>query len=244
MKPLAQAVDLLLRNDPLLVFDFDGTLAPIVRNPDAAAMRPSTKALLGELTAIWPCAVVSGRASSDLICRLGGLRFRAVVGNHGAEWGRSLPVAAAARRDVQKWLALLVPALGEYAHVRIEDKGLSLTIHHRGALPELPRILSGLARARIVGGKNSVNVIPARLPDKGDAVLRLGRQFRPGAILYVGDDESDEDVFRLETTVELVSVRVGASPFSRARYSLPAQADIDELLCLLLEGAAHARLSA
>jgi trehalose 6-phosphate phosphatase len=70
-----------------LVFDFDGTLAPIVSDPEAAAMRAETRTLLRALSCRFPCAVISGRARDDVAPRLAGTGIACVVGNHGAEWG-------------------------------------------------------------------------------------------------------------------------------------------------------------
>ena len=234
-----------MQRNPLAVFDFDGTLAPIVSDASAAAPRPSTAALLAYLIEILPCAVVSCRSREDLGGRLGGLQFRAVVGNHGAEWDRPLPSDPAARRDVQAWMRELAPVLATYPNSRVEDKGLSLTLHHDGLLPlDLARVVTRLEGARIVPGIRSVNLIPSRLPNKGDAVLRLRARFGAGAVVYVGDDASDEDVFRLGGAIDLLSVRVGASALSHARYFLRSQAEVDDLLRLLVKGASHARLSA
>src|SRR6185295_11415249 len=69
----------------LVAFDFDGTLAPIVADPTAAAMAPSTRRLFREVAALYPCAVISGRSRADLAGRLRGVPLREIVGNHGLE---------------------------------------------------------------------------------------------------------------------------------------------------------------
>ena len=60
---------------PILAFDFDGTLAPIVGEPTAAAMPELTKALLYQLAEQHPCIVVSGRARADVRLRLGAVSY-------------------------------------------------------------------------------------------------------------------------------------------------------------------------
>ena len=55
------------RQRVLLAFDFDGTLAPIVREPEAAAMRQSTSVLLAEVAKLYPCVVISGRLRADVM---------------------------------------------------------------------------------------------------------------------------------------------------------------------------------
>jgi trehalose 6-phosphate phosphatase len=54
----------------LLAFDFDGTLAPIVRDPEAAAMRPRTAAMLAKVAKLYPCAVISGRSRADVMAKV------------------------------------------------------------------------------------------------------------------------------------------------------------------------------
>ena len=69
----------------LLAFDFDGTLAPIVSDPDRAKMRSSTNDLLLELSRLYPCVVISGRSVADVRQRVVGLGLKGIVGNHGIE---------------------------------------------------------------------------------------------------------------------------------------------------------------
>jgi len=67
----------------LVAFDFDGTLAPIVRDPAAARMRRSTRRLLGSVARRYPCVVISGRARLDLAKRVRSLSIVHLAGNHG-----------------------------------------------------------------------------------------------------------------------------------------------------------------
>lgn len=102
--------------------------------------------------------------------------------------------------------------------------------------------LGGLAGARVVGGKRVRNVTVPGAPDKGDALLRLLRRGGYERVIFVGDDETDEDVFRLAPAVPLVGVAVGRRRRSAAGHFLRGQADVARLLALLgtLRGAAPA----
>jgi trehalose 6-phosphate phosphatase len=71
------------RQRVLLAFDFDGTLAPIVRNPEAATMRRRTSKLLAEVARRYPCAVISGRSRADVMEKVAEIPLRALFGNHG-----------------------------------------------------------------------------------------------------------------------------------------------------------------
>lgn len=222
---------------PLVALDFDGTLAPIVRDPARAAMRPRTRELLRRLAARYPCVVISGRALADLRQRLRGSGVRRAVGNHGGEPSRQ---GRALRARVRSWRAGLERRLRGLAGVTIEDKGLSLAIHYRHARPRaaaesaVRAAAARLAGARIVGGKCVVNVVPRRAPNKGVALEAARRRLRRACAIYVGDDDTDEDAFALGASGRLLGIRVGRKPASKARYYLRAQSEVDVLLAVLV----------
>jgi trehalose 6-phosphate phosphatase len=221
----------------LVALDFDGTLAPIVRVPEAAAMRPSTAELLAEVAKHYPCVVISGRARADVQKRLRGIPLRAVLGNHGMEPGRGL---AAARKAVARWRRELGTLLPKVPGLIIEDKRASLAIHYRRASARSERrqqilaAVDDLRDARVVEGKMVINVLPKSAPDKGVALLLLCKRLRCEAALYVGDDITDEDAFGLADRFPVLGVRVGRARRSHAVCFLPSQADIDQLLTLLV----------
>jgi trehalose 6-phosphate phosphatase len=221
----------------LLVFDYDGTLAPIVADPSKAEMRRTTRLLLAEVAARYPCAVVSGRATEDTRLGLQGVALRAVVGNHGLEpWDNPEPFA----RAVARWVPVLSERLSAQRGIAIEDKRFSLAIHYRAAPSKraaeaaIREALGAIEGARAIGGKLVVNVLPAGAPHKGAAVLRLRDQQGCDTALYVGDDQTDEDVFKLSEPGRLLGVRVGRSRTSRASYFIESQQRIDALLRALL----------
>jgi len=218
----------------LLAFDFDGTLAPIVEDRGAARMTAKTEALFARVTELYPCAVISGRSRVDVAGRLGTARVKYVVGNHGLEPGASFP---ALERQVERARDALTVALRDEPGVEIEDKRYSLAIHYRRArLKNEARkvITSAIGRLddgmRTIAGKLVINVIPAGAPNKADALVHLRAKERADVALYVGDDATDEDVFELDQPGRLVSVRVGASRSSAARYFLKNQREVDAVL--------------
>jgi trehalose 6-phosphate phosphatase len=221
----------------LLAFDFDGTLAPIVREPDRARMRASTRRLLRRVARSYPCIVLSGRSRADVERRVRGVGFAGVVGNHGLEpWHATTTVLD----EVRKWAPLLQERLRGMRGVVIEDKGHSVAVHYRRARDKTAtraRILTaaaGLGEVRLVGGKQVLNVLPAGAPHKGTALERARTRLRCDTALYVGDDETDEDVFTLDQPGRLLTVRVGRRRDSAADYCIRSQADIDRLLLCLL----------
>jgi trehalose 6-phosphate phosphatase len=222
----------------LLAFDFDGTLAPIVRNPKAAAMRPRTRRLLAQLADRYPCVVISGRARPDVRRRVDGVGLRAVYGNHGMETGRTDRAALARTAG---WHAQLDAALPHIPGVIVESKGPSLAVHYRQAKERATarRIIVRAARrlddVRIIEGKMVVNVMPTDAAHKGTALLALCARLRCQAAVYFGDDDNDEDVFTLDRSrVQLFGIRVGLSRRSRAEYYVRSQGMIDRVLAALL----------
>ena len=225
------------RSRTLVAFDFDGTLAPIVTDPDRAAMRPSTRRLLEGVARAYPCVVISGRSRDDVGRRLRGVPLAGVVGNHGLEpWHAE----SRATRGVRRWIPLLEEELAAIPGVAIEDKGLSIAVHYRQCRDKAKaraRVLAAATRlgpARLLGGKQVLNILPTGAPHKGQALERARTRLRCETAVYVGDDETDEDVFALGRPGRLLGIRVGRKRGSSAAFYVRTQADVDRLLRRLL----------
>lgn len=225
-----------LRERPVLGFDFDGTLAPIAADPDAVAIPGSTFALLERLAKRHPVVVVSGRARADVQARLAGLPLAEVVGNHGSEPFLALEPLAA---EVRRWRPLVEARLAHLAGVRIEDKGSTLSIHYRNvasrheALTTALEAIAQLGVGRIIHGKCVLNLLPKGALHKGEGLCQAMRRLERRHALYVGDDDTDEDVFRLPAAAVL-GIRIEPRPGSQAPLYLSAQPEIDALLAFLL----------
>jgi trehalose 6-phosphate phosphatase len=222
--------------DALFSFDFDGTLAPIVPDPEDAKVSPKTDDYLRSLHENTSIVVISGRSRPDLLKRLS---FKAdyAIGNHGLEGlpssTGSLEIAADMTRQ---WHEKLKPVLDKSPGVVIEDKSFSLAIHYRQASDKrqiklkLLELASSLVPApRILLGKYVVNLVASGAPHKGVALLELMLRTGKRSAVYVGDDENDEDVFRLGEE-SLLTIRVGEDQNSAALYYLKNQAEIDRML--------------
>lgn len=218
----------------LVALDFDGTLAPIVDDRDGAVMRPSTRDLLAEVCALYPCAVISGRSRRDVESRLDGVPVRYIVGNHGVEPSAGMERFEAVVRTMREHLEA---AIGGIQGVEIEDKRFSLAVHFRrsrsatrarhaieAAIASLPM------KTRVIAGKRVVNVLPEGAPHKGIALEALQTLSGADIALYVGDDVTDEDVFESERPGRLIGVRVGRRASSAASYYIDDQPQIDALL--------------
>jgi trehalose 6-phosphate phosphatase len=219
----------------LLAFDYDGVLAPLVKDPEGAWMRPETRALLERVAELYPVAVVSGRSWRACSRFLGGLDAT-LVGNHGFELGRPVPVPPALARTVRGWRRFLERALAGVPGVFFEDKRSTLSVHWgwaRGA--EIQRAQKAVYEAanllegtRLLPGKKVLNVLPHDFPTKGDAVRALVKRLRCDAALVLGDDVTDEDAFAVGAPL-VFGVHVGSGE-TLAPWRLKQQRDVDVLL--------------
>jgi trehalose 6-phosphate phosphatase len=225
------------RSNVLLAFDFDGTLAPLVEAPPRARIRASTRRWMRRATTLYPCVVLTGRSRADALAKLGSLAVSGVVGSHG---GEPSPNARDTRRRVQQWLPSLRRRLSTQQGVVIENKGLSLAIHYRRAPKrELARraILAAarsLNDVRNIGGKLVINLVVPEAADKGVALERQRTRLACDTVIYVGDDETDEDVFALDRRWPLLTIRVGRTRTSAASFYIRNQRQIDRLLRILV----------
>jgi trehalose 6-phosphate phosphatase len=221
----------------LVAFDYDGTLAPIVRDPEKAAIRTKTRRLLGEVALLYPCIVVSGRARGDARRFLRGIPLKQIVGNHGIEpWQATRPIID----EVARWAPLLRRWLSPYKGVRIENKTYSVAVHYRQSREKkkargaIRAAAAALGSIRLVGGKQVVNILPEGAPHKGVALEKERDRLRRDTAIYVGDDETDEDVFGLDQPGRLLTIRVGPKKGSQASYYVKNQAAVDGLLAALV----------
>jgi len=125
--------------------------------------------------------------------------------------------------------------------VVIEDKAYSLSVHYRKsrqkrvARAAIFEAASALPGARVVGGKLVVNITPKGAPHKGVALQRERERLHCDTAIYVGDDDTDEDVFALDQPGRLLSIRVSKKVSSAAAYYIENQSAMDALLRVLVE---------
>jgi trehalose 6-phosphate phosphatase len=223
----------------LVALDYDGVLAPLVRDPGGTRMRASTRRLLAQVARDWPVAVISGRAFVDTR-RLSEGVVPLVVGNHGYELLRARSVPRAVVDRVAGWRADLERDLAGVRGWFIEYKRSTLAVHYglerrwRATEQAVRRAASRLDGARLVSGKKVLNVIPAAFPNKGDAVKALLERLGLDVALFLGDDVTDEDAFAVGPP-RVIGVRVGRGRRSSAPWRIESQEQVDELLKVLLE---------
>ncbi|PSG97730.1 trehalose-phosphatase [Thermoplasmatales archaeon SW_10_69_26] len=229
--------------------DFDGTLSPIVDDPDDALPSADAKRALRRLAAhpATVVALVSGRSLSDLRPRVG-LADVIYVGNHGLEIDRGgpprvHPEARDRRRLVHRACRTVREALG-HTPVRVEGKGLTATVHLREAEDRVRERALGLLEDCVEAfdhelwlssAEAAIEIRPAVDWDKGDALRNLADDAPEGwTTLYLGDEETDEDAFEALGPGE-VGIHVGNDPDTAAGYRLPEQAQVGPFLDALAE---------
>jgi trehalose 6-phosphate phosphatase len=196
--------------DALIGLDFDGTLAPIVPDPDQARAHPGVPLVLRRLAGrIGRLAVITGRPAEVAVdyAGLAGIDRLVVLGHYGLErWeGGHLtapdddPAVAAARARLPSLLAEVGAPEGVY----VEDKGRAVAVHvRRVADPDAAFVLVRDSLARLADELGLV-VEPGRMVlelrpaggDKGDALRSLVAESRPSAVMFVGDDLGDLAAF-------------------------------------------------
>ena len=228
----------------LCIFDFDGTLTPIVPQPDQAWLPSRVRELLVELSRYADIAILTGRSLQDIKSRLQ-FEPRFLLGNHGIEGLPDWEKRCQSYRELcNQWQALILAALQDTEQfdpaIWIENKEYSLSVHYRQArdteltakrLSELFQHLS--PNARIIVGKCVFNLLPIDAEDKGSALKALLKISGAKAAIYVGDDATDEDAFKVKKP-ELLTVRIGHLPASAAEFYLLSAEDISRLLEELL----------
>ncbi len=224
----------------LFAFDYDGTLTKIVRDPSKARMPDQTSVFLKVLNGIAPVAIISGRSKKDLETLLS-FQPKYVIGNHGLEGLRANEGSLHNAREIcLKWKGALTGKLKGDSGINIEDKEFSLAIHYRRSRSKSFAKLLVLETCgeltpppRIIMGKCVVNLIPTGAPHKGMALLELMLECNVRTAFYVGDDDTDEDVFALPDA-RLLSVRVGQKKDSAAQFYIERQAQINEVLTRII----------
>jgi len=187
--------------------DIDGTLAPIVPNPDLSEVPKELRAFLRRLSE--RCRIVagiSGRAAEEAY-RLVGLETIVYYGNHGFEVLRGgevevIPEAAPYRAAIEELEDKAREELGPLGAF-IEEKGITASIHYRNVSSEVGERCKAFVKRegerlglRITLGRGVVEARPPVRADKGTSVRRLIEEYSPEKALFIGDDTTDLDAFR------------------------------------------------
>lgn len=225
--------------------DYDGTLTPIVERPEYAIISPQMKELLKRLSDKYPTAIVSGRLRED-VENLVGIKGLFYAGSHGFEISgpNTLMIQPEAKRVIpiiSEVTNKLKEELGNIPGVLIEEKKLSVAVHYRLVDNQyvekiknvVGKAISKLPSLRLMEGKKVFEIMPAIDWNKGKAVRwimqALNLSWVGTSVVYLGDDTTDEDVFRFIRTRGL-GILVSETPKpSAAEFRLASPEEVSNL---------------
>ncbi|MFI8189623.1 trehalose-phosphatase [Streptomyces sp. NPDC085946] len=207
---------LLARPDRALIgLDFDGTLAPIVADPEQARAHPDAVPALAALAPkVAAVAVVTGRPAGVAVRNGGfagvpGLERLVVLGHYGAErWDAvtgtvTAPAPHPGVAAVRAELPGVLDRVGAWQGTWIEEKGRAVAVHTRRAADPQAAFEALRAPLAELAARHGLIVEPGRLVlelrppgmDKGVALVDLAREIGAGSVLYAGDDLGDLPAF-------------------------------------------------
>lgn len=227
----------------LVTSDFDGTLAPIVDHPADARPLPAAASALRALAGLpaTSVALISGRALRDLAALSGLAGVTQLVGSHGAEFdtGFAHDIDESLLRDI---IGTLTEIAGRHPGATVEAKPASVALHIRNASAADGRAALTAARAasqswaaETTEGK-AVLEFAVISTDKGEAIDILRERDKASAVVFFGDDVTDEKAFRRMRGGD-VGVKVGPGD-TAAGFRVDSPADVAAALEYLLTGRA------
>jgi trehalose 6-phosphate phosphatase len=245
MDELKQHLDEIARAPVLLVAsDFDGTIAPIVSEPTLAEANRESLVALRSLSQMpqTHVAIISGRALKDLAARTIDVEHLHLVGSHGSEFeaGFATPLAPQTQALLTR-LETEVQSVAEgVSGSVVEPKPAGLAFHYRNADEQLAEqaveaILDGPGREAGVYVRRGKKVLELSVvqTDKGQALRALRQRLGASAVLFFGDDVTDEDAFATLMGPD-VGIKVGPGE-SAAPYRVVGTVDVAQLLACVSE---------
>ena len=228
----------------LVACDYDGTLAPIVADPTKAVPLSEAVAAVRALASLpqTTVAVISGRALRDLAA-LSRLPSEVhLVGSHGSEFDVGFvdalaPEAQQLRTELVETLSALVR---RRPGVRLEVKPASVAVHTRAAAPDVAAVVLEAIRTgpatwpgiNVTHGKEVVE-LSVIATHKGMAVDALRTQISASAVVFIGDDVTDENAFAHLHGPD-IGIKIGPGE-TKAGYRVAEPLDAVRVLATLLE---------
>jgi trehalose 6-phosphate synthase/phosphatase len=235
--------DFLHAEKKCILLDYDGTLAPYQKIPNLAIPSDELLHLLTQLSndEANEIVIISGRDSDTLQNWLGHLPL-SLVAEHGAsikykgeDWQQQVSVSPEWKEQIRPLLELFVTrCVGSF----IEEKKNTLAWHYRNTHPDLGFIRSRELRnsllqlttntpLQVVDGNK---VLEVRLVgvDKGATAQKILNHFAPGFILCIGDDTTDEDMFRVLRD-KGYTIKIGRGN-TAAEYTIMSQGEVTSFL--------------
>jgi trehalose 6-phosphate phosphatase len=199
----------------LIGLDFDGTLAPIVPDPDAARAHPDVPPALARLAPrLGRLAVITGRPAQIAVdyASLADVERLVVLGHYGLERWEGGRLTAPGEDPAIEAARTRVPALLDelgMTDAYVEDKGRAVAVHVRRTVDPAAAFDLVAPPLRVLAGELGLVVEPGRMVlelrpaggDKGDALRALVAEQPPSAVVFIGDDLGDLPAFAAVETL-------------------------------------------
>ncbi len=233
----------------LFLIDYDGTLTPIAKLPEMALLNENTEGMLRRIISdkCNTVAIISGRERKFIENQFRNLPV-ILIAEHGYfikypdhDWINTVDI------DLS-WKNKIMPILNEYVDrcngSMVEEKYASIVWHYRNADEEiaslrinelkddLTEIINSESKLQMLEG-NKVLEIKSLIYDKGTAASELINKEKYDFIMALGDDKTDEDLFKV-LPKSGITIKVGCKP-TKARYNIKTQSQIYDILSLFSE---------
>ncbi|KAF7017862.1 unnamed protein product [Triticum aestivum] len=243
-----------------LFLDYDGTLSPIVNDPEKAFMSPEMRAAVKNVAKFFPTAIVSGR-SRDKVFEFVQLKELCYAGSHGMDIMLSSADSESKTEDdketklfqpASEFLPMIIEAYDSLVEAtrsitgaNVENNKFCVSVHYRNVDKQdwnsvaqlVDDVLKSFPHLKLTTGRKVLEVRPVIDWDKGKAVEFLLQSLRlddPESVLpiYIGDDRTDEDAFKVLRERNCgCGILVSQLPKqTQAFYSLRAPSEVMEFL--------------
>jgi trehalose 6-phosphate phosphatase len=241
----------------LLLFDYDGTLTPIVDKPELATLSEESRKTIKSLAAKkqFTIGIISGRAIGDIKSKAG-IDNIIYAGNHGLEiegpgFAFIHPLTEEIKSNLKLINIVLNKTMGSIKGTIVEDKGMTLSVHYRmvedtdeeaevkNVFDRVIGLARKIGRVNTSRGKKVYEVRPPVNWHKGKAVELIMKDYEKEKhkplLIYMGDDLTDEDAFQSVKEFNGISMFVGEQTSdSRADYYLKSMDEVYDFIDKLL----------
>jgi len=237
----------------ILFLDYDGTLVPIKKLPVLAVISPEAQKLLKILSEQKKITLIicTGRAYTD-INRLLRLKNLIIVSNHGFH------IKGKNKTWIHPQVDTMLPVLRKisvrlrfleklFTSILVEDKKYTLTVHYRNVPKDQVTMIKNTVGAivqqyssfvKMTHGKKVLEIRPNILWNKGFAVKQALQMIRPAenkyASIYIGDDTTDEDAFKV-LRGNAFTIKVGSNKKTSAKYFVRNPNEVLQFLKMFLD---------
>ncbi|MEM0140395.1 MAG: trehalose-phosphatase [Ferroplasma sp.] len=216
-KDLINAINEIANRAPQLFLDYDGTLVPIINDPDKAMPDSEILEILADLDSQYELFIVTGRALDDIIKFLGHMN---IIALHGAIFyidSCCIPVYNFETyiKKCDEIFARNSEYIKKYPDLRVYNKNGGVLFHlgnvkDKNIRINIEEMVTGLAVESGMELYRGIEILEIRIPgiNKGEAIRAVRNKNR--AAFIIGDDATDEEAFKLN--MDAVTVKVGENP--------------------------------